>query len=386
MFHKIKFSNNEYCPCGSESKYKDCCKKNNEIKINDSKKPMEVQIREIMSEALPKYCLHPDQKRCKGKIKKAHALQNNKIISLLGGESRHVYIMDAKKQPIIIDTGRNKKVTIVPISKTSVNDATTETCFCDYHDNVAFAIIEKGAPPFNPKNNQMCFVYAYKAYIFEYYKHNASVLNFRNLFKEQTPAFKNPMMVKMYRELTLKEKEFNNIKKYFDKNIVNNTFDGLVSCVVEIPQQIHFSVFAYFAPDYDLLGRRIKHTKNNIMHRIAVTAIPEVGKSFILLSCLKEEEYIYHNLFEQLKSENINLIKYYFNLILPLYSENMVISSTLWESWDKETKMAYTFYANQHTGCAKVLNVAVGMGLRNISKERKPQYPTTKIDLFNINQ
>ena len=63
-----------------------------------------------------------------------------------------------------------KVIPWVQISKTSVNDATTETCFCDYHDNVAFAIIEKGAPDFDDSRDDMKFVYAYKAFIFEYYK------------------------------------------------------------------------------------------------------------------------------------------------------------------------------------------------------------------------
>ena len=33
---------------------------------------------------------------CNGKIKNAHVLQNNKIISLLAGTERHVYTMDKK--------------------------------------------------------------------------------------------------------------------------------------------------------------------------------------------------------------------------------------------------------------------------------------------------
>ena len=35
-------------------------------------------------------------------------------------------------------------------------------------------------------------------------------------------------------------------------------------------------------------------------------------------------------------------------MVLPLYSENMVLSPTLWRAWDEETQMAYTYYANLH--------------------------------------
>ncbi len=57
---------------------------------------------EKMRASMEKCCLHPDKANCNGKIKSAHALQNNKIISLLAGVDRHVYMLDAKKQPILI--------------------------------------------------------------------------------------------------------------------------------------------------------------------------------------------------------------------------------------------------------------------------------------------
>ncbi|QGS68144.1 hypothetical protein CV093_04380 [Oceanobacillus sp. 143] len=90
--------------------------------------------------------MHPDQQNCKGKIKGAHALQNNKIISLLAGNERHVYLMDTKKSPLIVPLNNGKQELIIEMSRTSANAATTETCFCDLHDNIAFAAIEKGAP------------------------------------------------------------------------------------------------------------------------------------------------------------------------------------------------------------------------------------------------
>jgi len=90
---KFKITDNEPCPCGSEKAYKDCCK-GKQVWIKASKKPPEVQVMEKMRRSMKKCCLHPDQANCKRKIKAAHALQNNKIISLLAGEERHVYSVD----------------------------------------------------------------------------------------------------------------------------------------------------------------------------------------------------------------------------------------------------------------------------------------------------
>lgn len=46
--------------------------------------------------------MHPDQVHCKGKVKAAHALQNNKIISILTGSECHVYMINTKKKPLLI--------------------------------------------------------------------------------------------------------------------------------------------------------------------------------------------------------------------------------------------------------------------------------------------
>ena len=83
---------------------------------------------EQMRKAMVKCCMHPDQSNCNGKIKNAHVLQNNKIISLLAGTERHVYTMDKKRQPLIIPIEGEDPEVVVEFSKVSANDATTEIC------------------------------------------------------------------------------------------------------------------------------------------------------------------------------------------------------------------------------------------------------------------
>ena len=124
----FKIFNNEDCPCGSGKKFKECCKGKPDQQPIQSKKPPEVQIMEQMRKAMVKCCMHPDQSNCNGKIKNAHVLQNNKIISLLAGTERHVYTMDKKRQPLIIPIEGEEPEVVVEFSKVSANDATTEIC------------------------------------------------------------------------------------------------------------------------------------------------------------------------------------------------------------------------------------------------------------------
>lgn len=382
----IKILDSELCPCDSGMKYKECCKNKVELILQTSKKPTEVQVMEMMQKSMKRCCMHPDQANCKGKIKAAHALQNNKIISMLAGSERHVYMMNAKRKPLLIPMGKGEPAIIVQMNKTSANDATTETCFCDLHDNIVFAAIEKGAPDFDESNETMKFVYAYKAFIFEYYKQRTATDIYKESFKNNPDAFKSPLMVGMYRMLQLKMNEFEPIKSHFDKEIMAGTHNGVVTCVIKIPEQIKFADYAYIAPDYDLNGKKIKHTVKGVMHRLAITAFPESTQSYILLSCLETEHSIYQRLFAQLNVASVNKIKYYMSMVLPLYSENMVLSSKLWNSWNEETQTAYTFYANLNGTDAVVYGKYIGMGLRNAAKS-EPEFDYSKrgkIDLFII--
>jgi hypothetical protein len=106
------------------------------------------------------------------------------------------------------------------------------------------------------------------------------------------------------------------------------------------------------------------------MHRIAVTIFPETTQSWLLLSCLESEKHIYEKLFNQLKSASIEKLKFYLNMVLPLYSENMVLSTTLWRAWDEETKMAYTYYANIHGPEAMRMGMCIGYGLKNAARDK----------------
>lgn len=382
MIVSRKIKDRELCPCGSGIKFCDCCK-GKKATPSQSKKPPEVQIMEKMRSSMVKCCLHPDQANCKGRIKEAHALQNNKIISLLAGSERHVYMLAAKKQPMLIPLENGEIIPMFEISKVSANAATTETCFCDLHDNVAFAAIEKGAPDFD-NSVVMQFTYAYKAFIFEYYKQMMGLRIYRQCFKENPEAFQSKEMVAMYRMQQLKAKEFEPIKAHYDAQIIAHSTDGIYTCAIQFPEQIKFADYAFVAPNYDLNGKRIKHTRKGVMHRVAITVFPEETKSWLLLSCLESERSIYESFFNQLRNEPIQKVKYYLNMILPLYSENMVLSPDLWNVWDEKTHMAYTYYANLFGPDAKRMEMCLGFGLKNAARDKSGSAynEQPKINLF----
>lgn len=146
------------------------------------------------------------------------------------------------------------------------------------------------------------------------------------------------------------------------------TPDGEVIPIVEMSKTS--ANYAYIAPDYDMDGRKIKHTVKGVMHRIAITIFPESNQSWLLVSCLENEKRIYEGLFNQLKTASLVKLKFYVNLVLPLYSENMVLSMDIWDNWNEETQMAYTYYANLTGKDAYVMGKRIGFGLKNAANDK----------------
>ena len=383
---QLYIHDDELCPCGSGKLFLDCCKKKMDTGPVSSRKPTEVLVMERMKTRLKKsrFCLHPDQDSCQGRIKEAHALQNHKIISLLAGRDNHVMMQDHTKQPIILDDDPLNPVVIVPFSRVSGNKATTQSCFCDFHDTELFKPIEAGAPAFDPNNEKMKFIYAYKAFIFEYAKQLQLMSIFKEAFAERPQVFLLPEMVKEYRIQQMRVEEFELVKTHFDSEIMMGTNSGIETCIVRIPYRIGFANYAYIAPTFDLNGGNIETIDyTGKMHRLAITVLPEDSQSYIILSCLSSEKRFYDAFFEQIRSSNTEKVLYYFNLLLPLFSENLVLSENLWNVHSEKGQCALIHMANLVGNDQANLIQVIGVGLQNNTKGRAMDYSKRgEIDLF----
>lgn len=382
---QLYIHDDEPCPCGSGKEYINCCKGKSDTQQEVSPKPIEVLTMENMRGQLKRFhcCLHPDHANCKGKIKDAHALQNNKILSLLGSVDNHVIIQDHTRKPLILQRDGNP-IIIIPFEKVSRNKATTQNCFCDFHDTVVFKPIEGGAPSFDPNNDEMKFIYAYKAFIFEYSKQQFLMNSMRSNFPKKPQFFSQREQVAEYRIQSMRMEEMNPIKDFYDSELLEGTHNGVHTCVVTIPHRIEFAFYSYLGFDYDLNGQRIKSIdQNNRMHRLSVTVIPEVNKSFILLSCMESEEKYYNDFFLQIMNSELDKTLYYFNMMLPLYSENIVLSEKLWEKHGADGQLALTHMANLYGPDQLNLSNVIAMGLRNAAKSKNTDYSKRgKVDLF----
>lgn len=174
------------------------------------------------------------------------------------------------------------------------------------------------------------------------------------------------------------------VKEIFDRGICSKDYTGLETCIIELPESINFANYACVALDFDINGKKIKHTHKGFMHRLFITIFPEQTKSYIVLSCLKTDYKIYRKFFNQLQNINSDKLKYYFSLILPLYCENIVLSPRLWEAWSKEQQLVYTFYANRKGKQFMIYRQILKFGMHNLRKNESgfEDGNRGKIDLF----
>ena len=110
------------------------------------------------------------------------------------------------------------------------------------------------------------------------------------------------------------------------------------------------------------------------MHRLAITVLPETNQSYILMSCLDSEEEIYRPFFQSIKAAKLEKVLFYFNLMLPLSSENVILSETLWNAHDEKGQFALTHMANLTGDDHFKLSQTLGMKLRNIARIKDYDY------------
>jgi hypothetical protein len=100
-----------------------------------------------------KYCLHPNAgEECKGDIIKAHTIQRSGGLTRIARQG-HVYTLDPGDAELV-------KTGMLSPRLIGVNNASTFTGFCNFHDTKTFEPVEKR--PFEG-NEQQVFLLGYRA-------------------------------------------------------------------------------------------------------------------------------------------------------------------------------------------------------------------------------
>lgn len=333
----MNIKNSEKCFCGSGKKFKSCCK--GKIYTNKGKYSEDIinnpqRINHIVQQKWKttdfKMCMHPEKEKCKMPIKNAHSLQNNGVLSLIA-EDGHVMITD------LLNKVREDFV----IKKVSKNQATTFYGFCKYHDSVVFKDIE-----ISPYSEQVIqnFLYAYRSCAQEFHKKLREKKALQNCVKENPGILQSEIFVESYRNRMLSYKDVEEVITIFNQSFLNGNYNILENYVYKFERKCEFAVTTMFCPAFDLQGKMINdiYSKNQERLRsIFITFFPTETKSYMILSCLKCDYAQLETYFKQVQELKKDELKIYLNNVLPMFSENIVLSPRLWDSWTKFSKRQY---------------------------------------------
>lgn len=146
----MKLGRNDSCWCNSGKKYKHCHWRRDKENIVSTGET----IKEFRRAFSKKYCLHPQAgpATCRGKIIQAHSIQRNGGLSRIARDG-HVYRFSTDYSKLIHSSGKLEAELI------GLKNASTFTGFCEYHDNITFAPLEKEV--FQPTLEQI-FLLSYR--------------------------------------------------------------------------------------------------------------------------------------------------------------------------------------------------------------------------------
>lgn len=332
-----EITNSEPCPCGSELSYKNCCKKSAKKNylftddiIHNGKRISKI-MNDLYKKTDFKSCLYPIKSECENCIKSAHTLQDNGILSLLCDENENVMIAN----PLKISY---EKTAIVPTSR---HKSTTFYGFCSYHDSKVFSPIENETYMQSEEQN---FLFAYRALAQEYHKKIRLKKSMQLSFKENPSCLTAPEIVANYRLQMLAVQDSEMIKTIFDKAILSSQNNILETLVIPYAGQLAFSTTFMCSLAYDLRHHLINDPYSFDSARqkpVFLSAIPGHQTSYFIFSCLKQDYPEYINFFNDLKNMELDKFRMFINNFIPLYTENIILSPALWNSWTRFSKRKF---------------------------------------------
>lgn len=317
----MKIGRNAPCPCGSGKKHKRCClNKTNEQQLAEA---IVDSMNNIKNEARIKQCLHPNHAECNGKIVKAHAIQNNRILNKITENGMLTTLDGVSHYMFQTSDSKGRGVT------------TTFTGFCSYHDKTLFQEIED--KDFTGSNKQI-FLLTYRTMAWHYHKKQeqtmVACIQAEKMYAHGFDISKSEDSIDYLTGLKLGLEDNEIEKRLFDDALLNENYDCVRSIIWEIPYEISIAVSMMTEIEYDINGKQINDLlSDETPKKIYLNIFPSAKKSFCIWSWLDASNDVYQPFSEQFLHLSTVDRENYLNNNLPRWSDAIVISPRLWNKW-----------------------------------------------------
>ncbi|EWG71720.1 SEC-C motif protein [Enterobacter sp. DC1] len=284
-----KFGRNEKCWCGSGRKYKKCHlgrdkqeplgkgEAQNALKLFTSSSKCSVPVNK--------------QNECANRIVKAHTLSKSNSLKEIAFEG---HVLGLKHGIGSMERNDGQPT----LERVGINQASTFTGFCSFHDKELFSCVEDEAFQLTSKQ---CTMIAYRPLMREFYVKEAALK-----FAQQSRMFDKGWGLREQfawakichenvegAELSLKDLEF--IKNRVEGSIENGGYDALRHFVIRLNQPPKVMACGIHAPISDIFGNVLQDITNNHLIRPAylmANLLALDGNGYFIFSWLPEDDAI----------------------------------------------------------------------------------------------
>lgn len=323
---------NDPCWCGSEKKFKKC-HLNRELEP-----PLERQDFEQQTKKHTKTCCAEtlNDGLCTTKIIKAHTISKSGSLKQIA-ENGHVMGTKTSLNELIKTEGS------LVTKKVGINDTSTFTGFCSYHDKELFAALEDQKISLS---NEQLFLLAYRSTNRELYAKYEQLLGVEFMKSSDRGQPRHiqqfiQMQAKLQESgIKLALDELNSIKNEMDRLLLSGKFDEMNHYVIELRNVPDVLVSGSTQPEFDFSGVRLQNlgVHGSKLSHLIYNAISYENKGCFVFSWLSTHNTICKRFIDSLislapKDLSTALVKYCYT-----FCENTWASPVWWDNLDERLK------------------------------------------------
>ncbi|AZC86677.1 putative cytoplasmic protein [Pseudomonas chlororaphis subsp. piscium] len=323
---------NDPCWCRSGKKYKKC------HLDRDKQLPIDRAEIERHGKQREKKCSASELQDglCSGSIIHAHTISKSGSLKTIS-ESGHVMGTKPSLAQLIRNNGK------LTLSKVGINQASTFTGFCSYHDKELFSPLEDF--PITLSDEQL-FLLAYRSLSRELYAKQETTKTAE--FIRQSDRGQNIAdQVSIQNSanaygfgINLALQELHSIKAQMDDMLINKNFSSMNHCVIELASLPKVLVSASTQPEFDFSGNRLQNFGNphQMMSHIIFNCISYDERGCFVFSWLDDSDDICSKFIDSLINigeQDISnaLVRFCYS-----FAENTWASPAWWESLNPNEK------------------------------------------------
>ena len=323
-------------------------------------KNIQAGINRLRKDILFKECFHKDE-FCDTKIIKAHSIQNNKILDKISENGKILSFVSSN------NLGQSE----LEMKKTGKKKASIFTGFCQYHDNNIFQPIELF--DYEKHNKEHEFLFAYRSLAWFHYVKKVEYLIYKKTFeifcnKEENniqkyfklnPPYSVNFITEIKNNYSLRMQgskdavnELESIRTAMNINFNKKRYYKIETKIIEFNCETPIAVTSIINIENDLEGNLINDycNKEKQLKPIFITIFPQKGKTYVLLSYLKNHKNSFDFIKEQITKQSIIYQKIIISNIIISYIENFFFSPVYWKSIDNSIKSKINIIFNNTIG------------------------------------